>query len=58
MLRNPLHQVFVETRSGELVALGPKMVKEACENFASSIRQQIALGNEKHVSNPHIVAVL
>ena len=53
-----LHQVFVETREGKLVPLGPKMVKEACEQFASTIKEQIIQGNEKHVSNPHVVAVL
>lgn len=58
MLRDPLYQVHVENREGQLAPLGPKMVKDACDNLALVIREQIAAGNEKLIFNPHVVAVL
>jgi hypothetical protein len=58
MLRNPLYQVVVENRRGDPVPFGPKMVRQACEQLASTIRGEIAKGNEKDISNPHVVAVI
>lgn len=56
--REPLYQVNVEeTKTGQLRAVGPAMLKEACEQFAHAIRQQIALGREREWSNPQVIRV-
>jgi hypothetical protein len=35
--------------------VGPAMMKEACEQFASTIHEQIQLGREKAWSNPQVI---
>jgi len=58
-LKQPLYQVVVErTLDGAPIAVGPAILKEAADQFAQTIREQIALGREKEWSSPHVVAVL
>lgn len=58
-LKQPLYQVVVErTSDGEPIRVGPAMLKEATDQFAETIRAQIALGREKEWSNPHVVPFL
>lgn len=52
----PLYRVVVEARGEKnLVAVGPAMIKPACEKFADAIATQIAAGKEKRWSNPHLI---
>lgn len=53
----PSHQVHV-MQDGKLVPVGPMMGKEFCEAFCVAIGNQIALGNEKRWSLPHVVKLL
>lgn len=53
--REPLYQVWAtETKTGQLVAVPmfPRMIKEAAENFVQTMKDQIALGNEKRFVEP------
>ncbi len=52
-----LYQVFVETRSGRMLAVGPKLTAAAAEQFAAAIRVQIIHGKEKRWSNPSVLCV-
>lgn len=54
-VREPLFQCFVENRDGALIAVGPRMMKQACEQFITAINLKIGDGKEKDWSNPHIV---
>lgn len=55
-LKQPLYQVVVEqTSDGKTIAVGPAVLKEAADQFAQAIREQIALGREKAWSSPHVV---
>lgn len=57
--REPLYQVWVtDTSSGDLVAIFPKVNKEAAEQFRSVVAEQIRLGTVKFMSDPHIAAHL
>lgn len=53
-----LYQVNVDTRKGRSLAVGPAMLKEACDQFAGTIAEQIALGREKRWSNPQVIPVI
>lgn len=52
-----LFQVQVDTRKGPL-AVGPAMLREACDQFAAAITAQIAAGKEKTWSNPTVTPVI
>lgn len=53
-----LHQVFVETRKGRVIAVGPKQSdRSACETLIAEINRHIINGTETLWSNPHIVSV-
>lgn len=58
----PSHQLFVEQFNPwgvkEIVALGPKASEDFLLPLKGAIEEQIALGNEKHFRNPHIVRLL
>lgn len=54
-IKHSLWQVNVETRDGNLLPVGPSMIKEACEEFAYTIRTQIAAGKEKTWTDAHVV---
>lgn len=54
MLKQPLYQVHVETRAGELIPVGPKMLKFAADMLATSIKEQVTSGREKSWGNPHL----
>lgn len=51
----PLYRVQVETSDGNLLPVGPAMIKDAAEQFCAAIGVQIGLGKEKSWSSPHIV---
>jgi len=56
--REPLYQVWaVETKTGKPVPVPffPRMKKEVVEEYAATMRMQIALGNEKRYSDPKAV---
>lgn len=56
--REPLYQVWAEeTATGKLVAVPffPRMGKDAVEEFASLMREQIAKGKETRYSKPEAV---
>lgn len=55
--KQPLYQVNVETKDG-LLAVGPAMMREACDLFAGSIADQIKCGREKRWANPQVVPIL
>lgn len=55
--KQTLFQVNVDTREGPL-AVGPAMMREACDLFAGTIHEQIKLGREKRWSNPQVLPVL
>lgn len=55
--KQTLHQVFVETREGKAIPVGPAMLKDAADQFAATIRAQVALGREKEWFNPHVAQV-
>jgi hypothetical protein len=57
-MRQPLYQVHVETREGKLLAVGPAMIRQACEMFCATIKAQIKAGREREWANPHIAQVL
>lgn len=53
--REPLYQVWAtETKTGQLVAVPmfPRVIKESAENFVQTMKDQIALGNEKRYVEP------
>lgn len=53
-----LWQLFVETREGKLLTVGPAMLKEASEMTLKTLQMSIASGREKVWSNPHIAEIL
>ena len=55
--RDALHQVFVETRKGRVLAIGPKTGRQPCEMLVVAINKAIIDGTETLWSNPHIVSV-
>lgn len=58
-LKQPLYQVVVErTSDGAAIRVGPAMLKEATDQFAQTIREQIALGREKEWASPHVIPFL
>lgn len=58
-LKQPLYQVVVErTSDGEPIRVGPAILKQAADQFAQTIREQIALGREKEWASPHVVPFL
>jgi hypothetical protein len=53
--REPLYQVWATERTtGQLVVVPffPRIAKEVADEFASTMRMQISLGNEKRYSDP------
>lgn len=57
-VKQPLYQVNVETRDGKLLAVGPAMMREACDMFAGTIKAQIDQGAEKRWSNPQVLPII
>lgn len=55
--KQTLYQVFVETRDGQAKPVGPAMLKDAADQFAATVRAQIALGREREWFNPHVAQV-
>jgi hypothetical protein len=54
--KQSLYRVVVEAKGEDaLLAVGPAMMREACDQFANTIEQQIRLGREKNWSNPHVI---
>lgn len=54
MLKEPLYQVHVEQRGGEVIPVGPKLLKWAAEMALVTIKTEIAAGREKTWGNPHL----
>lgn len=52
-----LYQIHVERRDGTCIPIAPRMSREALEPLLVAINAQIALGNEREWSNPHLVPV-
>lgn len=52
------YQIFVETKTRDLLAIGPKAPEDFLRPLCRAIEEQIARGNEKDWSNPHIVRLL
>jgi len=53
--REPLYQVWaIERATGKLVAVPffPRIAKEVAEEFAATMRMEIALGHETRYSDP------
>ena len=53
-----LYQVRVEDRSGEVIAVGPKMLKPYAEALLAAIKDAVKVGAEKTWGNPHLVICL
>ena len=59
--RDPLYQVWaIRTDTGELAVVPyfPRVIQEAADEFVSTMRTQIALGNEKRFTEPQALAHL
>lgn len=57
MKPQPLFQVCVEDRKGNLLRVGPQWTRDAAEQLCVAIGKQIIEGKEKVWSNPHVVPV-
>lgn len=53
--KQQLYQVHVETRSGNVLRVGPKAPREILEPFVMAINKSISLGKERDWSNPVLV---
>ena len=54
-VRAPLYQVIVKRQGRGQIPFGPKMEKAFADEFLHAIEGQIRAGNEKELSDPHIV---
>ena len=53
-----LYQVFVKrNRDGAIIPFGPAVMQEVAEELLVAINGQLALGNEKLISEPHLCKV-
>lgn len=57
MTREPLYQVFVETRERAQIPVGPAMIRQAAEMFMDAIVKAIVAGTEQTWSNPTLYRV-
>lgn len=55
IVRAPLYQLYVETRSGTPLAIGPKAPAEFLEPLLVHINGTISAGKEREWSNPTLV---
>lgn len=57
-----LYQVCVTQRTpgmpDRMIAVGPKMIRQACEEFAAAIHEQIAKGKELRWADPVVAPCL
>jgi len=58
MLKQPLYQVRVELRDGREIPVGPKVIKDAADQFLAAIKDQILAGREQRWANPRVVLCL
>jgi hypothetical protein len=57
-LRQEMHQVVVtRTKDGRQVRFGPAMQKDACQQLADAIKDQIVRGFERLVAEPTVIHV-
>ena len=53
-IKEPLYQAWVETKDEELMAISPKMNKEAVDRIADAMRLAMKLGKQPDVGNVHV----
>lgn len=50
-----LYQLWVETKTGRTLAVGPRAPRPFLEMMLTAMNAQIALGKEQSWSNPHLM---